>query len=506
MGGAENSASPFIPNFIPLLISKMKNQIQLIAYADRFGKKGITAIHDFFESKLSGVFGGIHLLPFYYPIDGADAGYDPIDHTTTDDKIGEWSDVKNLSGLVEITADLIVNHISGDSKEFNDVLKNGSQSPYFNLFITREKVFGEQPSLEQIKKIYRPRPTSPFTEKTLDTGETYNFWTTFTSNQLDINVIHEKGRKYLDNILNIFSTNGIKMIRLDAAGYAIKKAGTSCFMLPETYDFIDNITQEAHKKGIEVLVEIHGHHSLQIDLSKCVDYVYDFALPPLVLHTIYTQSSDALKKWLSISPRNAVTVLDTHDGIGIVDVAKEGDKKGILEGEAINQLVENIHIYSNGTSRKATGAAASNLDLYQVNCTYYDALGQDDELYYMARAIQFFSPGIPQVYYAGFLAAENDMDLLEKTQVGRDINRPYFSFSQIGERFNKPVVSKLIKLMKFRNSHPSFSGIFNLQESTETLLSIKWTNDPYWSLLIIDLVNRQVEITFGDGQKNSKII
>ncbi|MFY0605819.1 MAG: sucrose phosphorylase [Cyclobacteriaceae bacterium] len=480
----------------------MKNQIQLIAYADRFGKKGIAAIQDFLESKLSDVFGGIHILPFYYPIDGADAGYDPIDHTSTDSKIGEWTDVKNLSGLLEITADLIVNHISGDSKEFKDVLKNGSQSPYFDLFITREKVFGERPSLEDIKKIYRPRPTSPFTEKKLNTGETFNFWTTFTSNQLDIDVIHEKGQKYLDNILNIFSANGIKMIRLDAAGYAIKKAGTSCFMLPETYDFIDAITQQAHDKGIKVLVEIHGHHSLQLDLSKRVDYVYDFALPPLVLHTLYTQSSDAIKKWLSISPRNVVTVLDTHDGIGIVDVAKEGDKEGILDGVAINQLVENIHAFSNNTSRMATGAAASNLDLYQVNCTYYDALGQDDELYYMARAIQFFSPGIPQVYYAGFLAAENDMGLLEKTQVGRDINRPYFSFNQIGEHINKPVVTKLIELMKFRNSHPSFSGIFNLQESAETSLSIKWTNDSYWSQLNIDLVNKQVEITFGDGQKN----
>ncbi len=484
----------------------MKNQVQLIAYADRFGGKGFAEIHDFLESKLSGVFGGLHILPFYYPIDGADAGYDPIDHTSTDSKIGEWSDVKKLSETLEITADLIVNHISGESAEFNDVLKNGSQSAYFDLFITREKIFGQQSSLENIDKIYRPRPTSPFTEIKLSTGEVFNFWTTFTSNQLDIDVQHEKGQKYLDNILNIFSDSGIKMIRLDAAGYAIKKAGTSCFMLPETYAFIEDITQKAHEKGIEVLVEIHGHHSLQVELAKRVDYVYDFALPPLVLHTLHSQSSEALKKWLSNSPRNVVTVLDTHDGIGIVDVAKEGDKKGLLDENSIDQLVENIHIYSNGTSRKATGAAASNLDLYQVNCTYYEALGKDDELYYLSRAIQFFSPGIPQVYYAGFLAKENDMALLEKTKVGRDINRPYMSFDEIAEHLKRPIVVKLVELMKFRNVHPSFSGDFNLIESTDNKLSIKWTHNEFWSHLMIDLVNKQVEINFGDGTNTSKLI
>ena len=127
----------------------------------------------------------------------------------------------------------------------------------------------------------------------------------------------------------------------------------------------------------------------------------------------------------------AITVLDTHDGIGVIDIAADGtdpqDYPGLIPPEELDALVERIHINSNGQSRQATGAAASNLDLYQVNCTFYDALGRNDYDYLLARAIQLFAPGIPQVYYVGLLAGENDMALLAKSGVGRDINRHFYS-------------------------------------------------------------------------------
>ncbi len=484
---------------------QMNNKVQLITYADRFGGKGISEIHEFLNERLEGVFGGTHLLPFYYPIDGADAGYDPIDHAKVDNKIGNWDEVKSFGTEYQITADLIVNHISAESKEFLDVQKKGRHSEYFDLFLTKEKVFGEEESIGDIKKIYRPRPGSPFTSKELSNGEKINLWTTFTSNQLDIDVSHDLGQQYLNKLLSIFCVNGVKMIRLDAAGYAIKKAGTSCFMLPETYSFIEDITQKSNNLGMEVLVEIHGHFSLQLEIAKKVDYVYDFALPPLVLHTLYTASSTALKTWFRVSPKNVITVLDTHDGIGIVDVASDGGKAGLLEAQEIDQLVDEIHARSNQTSARATGAAASNLDLYQVNCTYYEALGKDDLSYLMARAIQFFSPGIPQIYYAGFLAAENDMELLDETNVGRDINRPYFSFEQIEERLNKTVVAQLIQLIRFRNEHPSFSGEFLVQDTSDKELELQWKNEEDWSVLKINLQARTMEINYGNGDVMSKL-
>ena len=106
------------------------------------------------------------------------------------------------------------------------------------------------------------------------------------------------------------------MIRLDAVGYAIKTAGTSCFMTPQTFAFIDKFAARARTLGLEVLIEVHSHYREQIEIAKRVDWVYDFALPPLVLHALFFQTAKHLKAWAAVRPANALTVLDTHDGIG----------------------------------------------------------------------------------------------------------------------------------------------------------------------------------------------
>jgi sucrose phosphorylase len=390
-------------------------------------------------------------------------------------------------------ADLIVNHMSAQSKEFKDVLENGKESPYWDLFLTKDKVFPNGLSATQKEKIYRPRPGSCFTNFSLPNNESADFWTTFTDNQIDIDITSELGKDYLLRILKTFSENNIKSIRLDAAGYALKKAGTSCFMLDETFEFIDELSSIANKLGIETLVEIHSYYQTQIEIAKRVDRVYDFALPPLVLHSIFSQNFTALAKWLHISPRNCITVLDTHDGIGIIDVGPMNGKAGLLDDVEIDNLVETIHINSAGESKKATGAAASNVDLYQVNCTYYDALGQNDFDYLVARAIQFFSPGIPQVYYAGLLAEGNDITLLSKTNVGRDINRPYLDNERIEQALNKPFTKAIISLIKLRNNTEAFNGEFTVN-SNISILEMKWQENDDSTTLIVDLADRHAQI------------
>lgn len=483
----------------------MKNKVQLITYADRLGKQRIEGIYRLLSNEFSGIFGGVHLLPFYYPIDGTDAGYDPIDHTQVDERVGSWNDVAKIAEEFDVMGDIIVNHISARSKEFMDVEAKGSNSKFFDLFLTKEKVFPKGASDADIEVIYRPRPNLPFTKKKLVTGEEINLWTTFTSNQLDIDVNHPLGQSYLNSILNKFHAAGIKMIRLDAAGYAIKKAGTSCFMLPETYEFIHQFTHKAKNLGMEVLVEIHSYYREQIKIAQKVDYVYDFALPALVLHSIRSQRFTELKKWLEISPRNCVTVLDTHDGIGVIDVAKSGSQPGLLSDEDVDLLVDSIHENSKGQSRKATGEAASNVDLYQVNCTFYEALGQNDKNYLIARAIQFFSPGVPQVYYMGLLAGENDMELLESTKVGRDINRHFYDKVEIEKCMERNVVKSLIELIKFRNKNPSFNGNFEIKESEKDILLLTWTNENHTSTLWVNIKTSEFKIAWSDGDSTNNL-
>jgi sucrose phosphorylase len=478
----------------------MKNKVQLIAYVDRFGGGGIAELRALLCGPLAGVFGGVHLLPFYDPIDGADAGFDPIDHARVDPRLGDWAEVTSLSRELGVMADLIVNHVSDRSPQFLDYSRRGTASAYNGLFLTRETVYPDGATPGELAAIYRPRPGTPFSQRTLDSGELVTLWTTFTPHQLDIDVQHPLGKQYLSNVLSALAGSGVSMIRLDAVGYAVKKAGTTCFMLPETFDFIRAITADGRAQGVEVLVEVHSYYARQIEIAQHVDWVYDFALPPLILHAFAFGTAAYLKNWIVIRPRNAVTVLDTHDGIGMIDIGADPQDRarrpGLVPPEEIDLLVEHIHAASNGESRRATGAAASNLDLYQVNCTFFDAMGRDERRYLLARAIQFFLPGIPQVYYVGFLAAPNNLELLERSGVGRDINRHYFDRSDIVANLQRPVVNDLVELIRFRNAHPAFAGTFAMLETEVSALVLRWDNGEAFAELTVNLATAVYDLSY----------
>ncbi len=483
----------------------MKNQVQLTTYVDRLTGGGLKELYELLNGPMQGMFGGVHMLPFFYPIDGADAGFDPIDHTQVDERLGDWDEVAKLAQTHDIMADIIVNHMSAQSPQFQDVLAKGEASQYAPLFLTMDSVFPEGATEKDFLTIYRPRPGLPYSVISLADGSKRLFWTTFTSNQIDIDVQHPQGNAYLESILQRFHQAGVSIIRLDAAGYAIKKAGSSCFMIPETYEFIAEFTAKAQALGMKVLVEIHSYFREQIEIAKRVDYVYDFALPPLVLHALFTQTAQYLKKWLAISPRNAITVLDTHDGIGIIDIGPSGERPGLVPDADIDLIVETIHERSQGQSRKATGAAASNLDLYQVNCTYYDALGKDDHQYLLARLIQFFAPGVPQVYYTGALAEPNDMSLLAKTNVGRDINRHHFDLGEAATAMERPVVQQLANLMRFRNQHPAFNGDFVVADAPTHQLQVRWQKQEEFADLVLDFEQLSFVLSFSQAGQTHRI-
>jgi sucrose phosphorylase len=467
----------------------MKNQVQLITYADRLGGS-LRGTLDLLKGPFADLFGGIHLLPFYDPIDGADAGFDPMDHRNVDPRIGSWDDVRAIAGETEIMADLIVNHVSNRSPQFLDFSARGVNSRFDGLFLSFESVFPQGASERDLLTIYRPRPALPFTPMTLGDGSRRLLWTTFTPEQIDIDVLHPRGREYLDSVLQTLAAGGVACVRLDAVGYAVKRPGRSCFMMPETFAFIGELAERAHGLGLEILVEVHSHYRRQIEIARQVDWVYDFALPPLVLHAMFNGNARALKHWIGIRPQNAITVLDTHDGIGVIDIGPDTHDRpnhpGLVPDADLDSLVERIHANSGGDSLRATGAAADNLDLYQVNCTFFDALGRDDFKYLLSRAIQLFVPGIPQIYYVGLLAGANDLDLLARTNVGRDINRHYYSRAEIDAALERPVVRRLLELIRLRNSHPAFGGRFELAASGDEVLDMRWSSGPERARLTVD--------------------
>ncbi|MBT8079713.1 MAG: sucrose phosphorylase, partial [Gammaproteobacteria bacterium] len=154
-----------------------ENAVQLIAYADRLGGD-LRGLQSLLNNEFRDLFDGVHLLPFFDPIDGADAGFDPIDHTRVDPRLGDWNDIASLAAEYTLMADLIVNHVSVDSPQFQDVRRNGNTSPYWDLFLRKSDVFpGDETASAieaEVKRIYRPRPGLPFTPIALDDGASHD--------------------------------------------------------------------------------------------------------------------------------------------------------------------------------------------------------------------------------------------------------------------------------------------------------------------------------------------
>jgi sucrose phosphorylase len=482
----------------------MRNEVQLIAYADRLGGS-LPALTRLLEGPLAGLFGGVHVLPFFLPYDGADAGFDPVDHLAVDTRLGDWKDIQRLGRSLDTVADLIVNHVSDRSPQFRDIVAHGEQSPYAGMLLTFDRVFPRGATEGDLVRIIRPRPGLPFTRVVLG-GRERLAWTTFTSHQIDLDVHHPAARQYLSKVLRRFADYGVAMVRLDAVGYAVKTAGSSCFLTPDTMAFIDDIAAEARQLGLDVLAEVHAHHRFAVDTATRVDRVYDFVLAPLILHAVFTGDARPLRDWIARRPGNCVTVLDTHDGLAMADVGNGPNitDAGLLSPAQINALVATISRNSGGTSQASTVGGRS-AGPYQVSCTAYDAVGRDDRRYLLARLLQLFTPGIPQVYYVGLLAGRNEPERAIRLGDAREINRRSYTEAEVVEALRQPVVHKLAQLIRLRTTHPAFGGKFTLHDSPAGELVMEWCADDAQAELRACLADASYQLTFVAGETTHTI-
>ena len=483
----------------------VKNKVQLITYPDSLGGD-LKSLKFVLDTYFSGVFeGGIHILP-PFPSSG-DRGFAPLTYLEIDPTFGTWEDIKALSEKYDLLLDLMVNHISKQSLYFQDFLKNGRKSEYANLFITLDKYWDDGiPIQEDIDKMFlrRNEPYSTFTIG--KNAEQVNVWTTFgkqtPSEQIDLDINSEITKKMITEFMINFSNNNIKIVRLDAVGYIVKKLGTSCFFVePEIYSFLDWITELAHSLNIELLPEIHSHHSIQNKLANKGHWIYDFILPYYILETIINKSTKKLKTYLAERPHNQFTMLDCHDGIPI-----KPDLDELVDSADAQKMVDicvdrgaNLSLIFSDKHKSADG-----FDVHQIRCSYYSVLDSNDDAYIAARAIQFFTPGIPQVYYVGLLAGKNDALNVQKTGEGREINRHNFLLNEIEEAVKKSVVQRLIRLINFRNSYPAFDGKFEIEESNDDILILSWKKDKDYCVLQIKLNTYKTQISYLD--KNGEII
>lgn len=464
----------------------------LITYADSMGKN-LQELNDVLTKHFRDTIGGVHLLPFYPS--SADRGFAPMTYKEVDEPFGTWEDIQALSNNFYLMFDFMVNHISKSSEYFQDFVEKKDESDYAKLFIQYKDFWPNgEPTQEDIDKIYKRKPRAPYIDVTFNDGSKEKIWCTFDEEQIDLNVYHERTKRFIQDNLQYLSKKGASIIRLDAFAYATKQPGTNCFFIePDTWEMLDEIKEILDPHGVEILPEIHEHYSIQLKLAERGYWVYDFALPMLVLHALYSGRSDRLSHWLKTCPKKQFTTLDTHDGIGVVDVVD------LLSSEEMEETRDDLFTKGANVKRVYNTMEYNNLDIYQLNCTYYSALGNRDDAYILARAIQFFTPGIPQVYYVGLLAGENDIELLEKTKVGRNINRHYYTKEEIDENMTRPIMTHLSNLMRFRNNYPAFDGeIEVIENENSSVMEIIRTHGNYQAVLTANLKTYAYEIIYKD--------
>ena len=469
----------------------IQNKTMLITYSDSLGNN-LKDLYENLEEHFGDAIGGVHLLPFF-PSTG-DRGFAPVDYDEVDSAFGDWEDVKRLGDKYYLMFDFMINHISRQSKYYKDYQEKHEASEFKDLFLNWDKFWPEnRPTQADVDLIYKRKDRAPKQEILFADGSVEHLWNTFGEEQIDLDVTKEVTMEFIRKTIQHLASNGCDLIRLDAFAYAVKKLDTNDFFVePDIWNLLDRVRDIAAEYGTELLPEIHEHYSIQFKIADHDYYVYDFALPMVTLYTLYSSRTERLAKWLKMSPMKQFTTLDTHDGIGVVDV------KDILTDEEIDYASNELYKVGANVKRKYSSAEYNNLDIYQINSTYYSALGDDDVKYFLARLIQAFAPGIPQVYYVGLLAGKNDLKLLEETKEGRNINRHYYSNEEIAEEVQRPVVKALLNLFSFRNRSEAFDleGTIDVETPTSHSIVIKRQNkDKYVTAVAeIDLQNQTYRV------------
>ncbi|MGH1488536.1 MAG: sucrose phosphorylase [Acidimicrobiales bacterium] len=473
--------------------------VQLITYPDSLGGD-LASLDKLLAAEIAHyVPGGVHILP-PFPSSG-DRGFAPTGYDQIEPSFGTWSDISSIASTVPVTLDIMVNHLSRLSTEFQDFLKHGRASVYTDMFIFPEQFWPNGVSDEDVEKIFLRKPDHPFSTYTTAAGEDETVWTTFGSEQIDLDVSSQVSWDAYRRWFSTLAEHGVSGVRLDAVGYLTKAAGTACFMnRPAIWELLTSLEELARSAGLELLTEVHDGASTHRELAEMGYLSYDFAFPGLMVHAIATGRADLLREHLSLAPTTQVTMLDCHDGIPVCP-----DLDEVLDAAGQRELTTfcvdngaNINVLLNDDD-----SAGDEVRAHQLNITYRSAVGSDDAMV-MARAIQLFAPGTPQVYYVGLLnglSVERHPDL-----DGRDVNRHNYSVDEVMVALRSKTTQAQLRLMELRNTHPAFNGTLEVSGS-DSELTLAWTLEGSSCRLDADLKSQRLRVvaTASDGTAETVI-
>ena len=328
--------------------------------------------------------------------------------------------------------------------------------------------------------------------------------------QMDLNARSELVWEFYDETLRKLSECGAKIIRLDAFAYLHKEPGQpNFFNRPGTWDYLERLRGIAEKYELTIFPEIHAEYGAGIheEITQQGYPIYDFFFPGLVINALDRGSNEALLRWIAdiqIKELQTINMLGSHDGIPVLDLKGKqvngAYRPGLLDDEQIEATLECI-IKRGGLTKNLYGADGKKIDYYQVNATFFSALGEDEQKLRLARAIQMFMPGVPQVWYLDLFAGTNDYAAAQRGRTAghKEINRTTLKIIDIDEGLKRPVVLDQLELIRLRNTSPAFKGEMKIIETEPQLLHISWQHPKATATLKADLRNHSFTVYQGDG-------
>ncbi len=440
-----------------------QRDILAITYGDTFQREGeepLQTLHAFFNEHFADAINAIHILPFY-PW-SSDDGFAVINYKQVNDKLGDWQDIEQIAQEYKLMADLVINHCSSRSEWFEQ-FKQG-KAPGKGYFIDVDPT-------SDLSLVVRPRTSPLLKEVETDEGSKH-VWCTFSHDQVDMNFANPAVLLEMVSIVDFYLSRGVQIFRLDAVAFLWKEIGTSCLNLPQTHEIVRLLrTLIEHKNPQAIIItetNIPNRENLAyFGNANEAHVIYNFALPPLLLHTMLTGNNYYLNNWLMSMPpaQDGTTYLNfiaSHDGIGLRPV------EGILSEQEIDMIAESMQDFGGRISWR--NLSDDEVRPYELNISLFDALsgtleGKDEwqiDRFLCAHAIMLSLEGIPAFYIHSLLATENDRAKMEATGNNRSINRHEWQCDELAmllndEQSHHSVVLKSLKqLISIRSRQPAF--------------------------------------------------
>ena len=436
----------------------------LITYGDQvqsLDEKPLQTLGTFCREYLTDVIGGIHILPFYPWT--SDDGFSVVDYRQIDPALGDWDDVSSMQNF-RLMFDGVINHISSQSDWFQKFLQDNLH--YSDYFIT----VNDEPNLSQV---VRPRALPLLTTFHTPTGEKH-VWTTFSADQIDLNYENPEVLLEILDILLLYIERGATFIRLDAIAYMWKEIGTTCIHLPQTHHIIQFLRAALNEVAphVHLITETNVPHVDNIsyfgDGTNEAQLVYNFALPPLTLHTFHTGDARILSNWAKTLtlPSDRTTFfnfLASHDGIGL------NPARGILSNADVDSLVNRVIEHGGLISYKHN--ADGTQSPYEMNVNYFDALSNPNgnepldlqvKRFIAAQAIMLSLIGVPGIYFHSLFGSRGWLEGVKQTGRNRTINREKLQLDQLKNELadEKSLRAKIFtgyrQLLTARSNTPAF--------------------------------------------------